>query len=49
MNLYEKYRPKRFEDVLGQDKAVAKIKTLLARSCLPYSLKTAVISLKLRI
>ncbi len=29
--LYEKYRPSRFDDVLGQDKAVKKIKTLLAR------------------
>lgn len=29
MNLYEKYRPQRLEDVLGQDKAVAQVKTIL--------------------
>ena len=31
MTLYEKYRPKDFADVLGQDKAVKKIQMLLAR------------------
>src|SRR5271157_5237319 len=30
--LFEKYRPKTFDEVLGQDKAVRTIKTLLARS-----------------
>lgn len=29
MNLYEKYRPKGFEEVLGQDKAISKIKTTI--------------------
>jgi DNA polymerase-3 subunit gamma/tau len=32
MTLFEKYRPQNFEQVLGQDKAVKKIKTLLSRS-----------------
>jgi len=31
MNLYEQYRPKTFDDVLGQDKAVTKIQRLIAR------------------
>ncbi len=31
MNLYEKYRPRDFSEVLGQDKAVKKIQMLLAR------------------
>lgn len=31
MNLYEQYRPRRFMDVLGQDRAVKKIETLLRR------------------
>jgi replication-associated recombination protein RarA len=30
--LFEKYRPSSFDGVLGQDKAVKKIKTLLSRS-----------------
>lgn len=30
-NLFEKYRPKKFDDVLGQDKAVKKVKLLLSR------------------
>ena len=30
--LFEKYRPKTFDEVLGQDKAIKTIKTLLARS-----------------
>lgn len=30
--LFEKYRPKSFDDVLGQDKAVKKIELLLARN-----------------
>ncbi len=32
MQLYEKYRPSTFDDVLGQDRAVKKIKLLLDRS-----------------
>ncbi len=32
MNLYEKHRPRDFEKVLGQDKAVKQIKGILARS-----------------
>jgi len=31
MNLYEKYRPRTFEQVLGQDKAVKQIKGILTR------------------
>ena len=31
MNLYEKYRPQTFEEVLGQDKAVAKIRRIIDR------------------
>lgn len=31
MNLYEKYRPTDFQNVVGQDKAVKKIELLLAR------------------
>ena len=31
MMLYEKYRPKRFEDVIGQDKAVGKVKAVLSK------------------
>jgi DNA polymerase III gamma/tau subunit len=31
MNLYEQYRPKSFEDVLGQEKAVKQIKAILER------------------
>ena len=30
--LFDKYRPSRFDEVLGQDKAVNKVKTLLSRS-----------------
>jgi len=30
-SLFEKYRPKKFDDVLGQDKAVKKVKLLLSR------------------
>jgi DNA polymerase III gamma/tau subunit len=31
MNLYEKYRPKTFEDVLGQDKAISQLKAIEKR------------------
>ena len=30
--LYEKYRPSNFDNVLGQEKAISKVKTLLSRS-----------------
>ena len=30
-SLFEKYRPRAFDDVLGQDKAIARIKTVLAK------------------
>ena len=30
-SLFEKYRPRTFDDVLGQDKAIARIKTVLAK------------------
>ena len=30
--LFEKYRPSNFDEVLGQDRAVKKVKTLLSRS-----------------
>ena len=32
MNLYERYRPQTFEEVIGQDKAVATIRRILDRS-----------------
>ena len=32
MTLFEKYRPSSFDDVLGQDEIITKIKTLLSRS-----------------
>ena len=31
MNLYEKYRPKQWDDVIGQDKIVAQIQQLRRR------------------
>jgi DNA polymerase III gamma/tau subunit len=31
MNLYEKYRPKDFDEIIGQDKAVKMIKTVIKR------------------